>query len=127
MKLEMESMDSATKVSDQALASKMLRGVGLSHEKRVQALIDCGGVDDPARLETVLRVTFPKIGDHERKQGIVLPRAESGRFRSKEPDKAKKKWGYHKHKVHEVELVEPEEREERASVREMLDDDEAED
>ena len=72
VKLEMESMDSASKISDQALASKMLRGAGLSHEKRAQALINCGGVYDPTRLETVLRVTFPKIGDQERKQGHRL-------------------------------------------------------
>ena len=44
VKLEMESMDSASKISDQALASKMLRGVGVPQEKRAQVLINCGGI-----------------------------------------------------------------------------------
>ena len=37
-----------------------------------------GGLYDPLRMETVLRVSFPKIGDYERKQGMVVPRARQG-------------------------------------------------
>ena len=73
VKLEMESMDSGSIISDQALASKMLRGAGLTLDKRAQALIKCGGIYDPERLETVLRVTHPKIADQEKRQDVVQP------------------------------------------------------
>jgi len=73
-KLELEAQDSNLIVSEQQLASKMLRGANLPQEKRAQVLFNCGGVYDPKRMETVLRVTYPRIAEQERRQGIVMPR-----------------------------------------------------
>ena len=73
VKLDMESVDSDSRISDQALASKMLSGAGLTLEKRAQALINCGMIYDPESLEKVLRVTHPKIADQEKKQDVVQP------------------------------------------------------
>ena len=77
-KLDVEAQDSTLVISDRQLASKMLRGAGLPHEKRAQVLFNCGGIYEPLRMETVLRVSFPRIGDFERKQGLVVPRARQG-------------------------------------------------
>ena len=62
------------------------------HEKRAQALINCGGIYDPERLETVLRVTHPKIADQERRQGTIQPRGDAGKFKPRTGFN-KKEWG----------------------------------
>ena len=77
-KLEVEAQDSTLVISDKQLASKMLRGAGLPYDKRAQVLFNCGGVYEPQRMETVLRVSFPRIGESERKLGLVVPRARQG-------------------------------------------------
>ena len=74
-------------------------------------LINCGGIYDPERLETVLRVTFPRIGDHERRLGTVSPGKSTGRFKTKVTQRSTTKMkGWQKgksFKVHEVELDSP--------------------
>ena len=73
-------------------------------------LINCGGLYDPQRLETVLRVSFPRIGDTERKLGTVRPSGISAsRFRAKVTEKRTAKTrGWQKaggrHRVHEVDV-----------------------
>jgi len=74
VRLEVEAHDGAKVISLREMASKMLRGAGLSTEKRAQVLFNCGGRYDPERVETVLRVTYPKLHETERKQGVVVPR-----------------------------------------------------
>ena len=74
-KLDVEAQDITLVISDKQLASKMLRGAGLPQDKKAQVLFNCGGIYEPLRMETVLRVSFPRIGDFERKQGLVVPRA----------------------------------------------------
>ena len=73
--MELQLQDSATTVSDQALASKMVRSSRLSSGQRVQVLFNAGGVYDADRIETVLKVSFPKIQDMERRTGQVVPRS----------------------------------------------------
>ena len=58
-KLEVEAQDRNILISDKQLASKMLRGAVLPQKKRAQVLFNCGGLYDPLRMETVLRVSFP--------------------------------------------------------------------
>ena len=124
----MESMDSGSKISDQALASKMLRGSGLPQEKKAQVLINCGGIYDPSRLETVLRVTFPKIGDHERRQGTMPSRGDnkwktsSGKFPSHRKPGARVQGKFGKHRVHEVEQLEGQEPEDAERASELEED-----
>ncbi len=77
VKLEVEVQYENLIISDKQLASKMLRGAGLPQEKRAQVLFNCGGVCDPLRMETILRVSFPPIGEFERRQGLVVPRSLS--------------------------------------------------
>jgi hypothetical protein len=56
LKAELEANDADCTISDRQLAEKMLRGSGLSREKRSQALFNAGGQCNPKRLEAVLRV-----------------------------------------------------------------------
>ena len=87
----------------------------MTHEKKAQVLINCGGIYDPTRLETVLRVTFPKIGDHERKQGVLPQRGHDSRDGKTRPGGGKgfgkfgRKPGFSKNRVHEVEQCEGQE------------------
>ena len=73
VRLELEAQDPNIVISEKQHASKMMRGAMLPHDKKAQVLFNCGGVYDPLRMETVLRATFPKIGDTERKLGLVVP------------------------------------------------------
>ena len=73
-----EAQDGTLVISDKQLACKMLRGAGLPYDKKAQVLFNCGGVYEPQRMETVLRVSFPRIGESERKLGLVVPRARQG-------------------------------------------------
>ena len=77
VKLELEAQDPALTISDKQYASKMLRGAVLPQDRKAQALFNCGGIYDPLRMETVLRVGFPRIADAERKQGLVVPRSRT--------------------------------------------------
>ena len=60
----------------------------------------------------MLRVTFPKIGDHERKQGVLPQRGHDSRDGKTIPGGGKgfgkfnRKPGYSKNRVHEVEQFE---------------------
>ena len=72
-KWEMDAQDLDINVSQRQLASKMLRESGLPQEKNAQVLYNCGGLYDPQRTETVLRATFPRLGDVQRKFGHVKP------------------------------------------------------
>ena len=74
VRLEVEAHDGAVVISNRLMASKLFRGAGLTTEKRAQVLFNCGGKYDPERMETVLRVTYPKLHETERKQGVVIPK-----------------------------------------------------
>jgi hypothetical protein len=79
VKLELEAQDQYVVASDKHLASKMLRGAGLPHDdEKAQVLFNCGGIYDPLRMETVLRLSFPMTGDSERKRRLVVPRCQQG-------------------------------------------------
>ena len=53
------------------MASKMLRGAGLSHKDKTQVLFNCGGIYDPARMETVLCTMHAHVADSEQRRGVV--------------------------------------------------------
>ena len=78
VKLELETQDTSVVITSKMLASKMLRGAGLIAEKRAQVLFNCGGVYDPDRLETVLRVSFPRVHEQERRAVVPSGRRSSG-------------------------------------------------
>ena len=75
IKLEMEAHDEDVVISAKQMASKMLRGSGLPSEKRAQVLFNAGGKYVPDRIATVLRVTYPRLHEAERRSGLVVPRA----------------------------------------------------
>ena len=54
-RMEVQIQDPNTVISDRSLASKMLRGSGLSQTQRAQVLWNSGGVYDSERMETVLK------------------------------------------------------------------------
>ena len=58
-RLELEAHDMELAVSDQEMASMMLRGANLPQEKRAQVLFDCDGAYASQRMEMVLRVAYP--------------------------------------------------------------------
>ena len=72
-RMELQLQDPASAISDTALASKMLRGAGLSQRERNQTMFNCGGIYDSKRMETVLKVAHSKIHELEKK-GNVLSR-----------------------------------------------------
>jgi hypothetical protein len=115
VKRELEAQDPNIVITDKQWASKMLQGAGLPYDKKAQILFNCGGAYDPLRMETVLRVSFPKIGDYERKQGIVVPRVRQGFSRGKGAGKSAFQKQYEKprdrnlketHEMHEYEEAE---------------------
>ena len=75
IKLEMEAHDEDVVISAKQMASKMLRGSGLPSEKCAQVLFNAGGKYVPDRIATVLRVTYPRLHEAERRSGQVVPRA----------------------------------------------------
>ena len=72
--MEVQTQDPSTTISDRSLASKMLRGSGLPRQARAQVLLNCGGLYDSQRMETVLKVSHGKIQLSERRTGQVIPR-----------------------------------------------------
>ena len=70
-RMELQIEDPASSISDVALASKMLRGSGLSQRERSQVLFNCGGVYDSRRMEVVLKTAHGKL--HETEKRSMLP------------------------------------------------------
>ena len=54
---------------------KLIRCAPLPPNQRAQVLFNCGGILTPDRLETVLRTTFPKLHDMEKRMGPTAPSA----------------------------------------------------
>ena len=102
-RVELLVVDPGKTISDQEMASKMLRGMGLSAKEKAQCLFNCGNIMDPTRMEHVLLVTYPRIGDLERRHGAVPPKAHDF-HKSKHADSDRRKFSsQHKHhRVHEV-------------------------
>ena len=71
-RMELQLEDPTSAISDRALASKMLRGAGLSQRERAQVLFNCGGVYDSKRMEVVLKAAYSKVHDSEKRS--VFPR-----------------------------------------------------
>ena len=71
VKLELGAKYRAVVISDRLMASMILRGSGLSAEKRAQVLFNCGGTLDPGRMETV---TFPHLHEADQRLCQVLPK-----------------------------------------------------
>ncbi len=76
-RMEVEEQDENTKMSNKALAFKLLRGSGLTQAQRAQAFLNSGGSYDLDKLETMLRVTFGHIHEHERYNGQLVPQRRS--------------------------------------------------
>ena len=74
-RMELQLQDSASAISDTALASKMLRGAGLSHKERSQTMFNCGGLYDSKRMETVLKVAHSKLHEQEKKGNVLSRRS----------------------------------------------------
>ena len=74
VKMEVEARGPTVVISKKQHASKMVRGARVAPERRAQAPFNSGGVYDPSRMETVLRVTFPRLHGTERRLGQVEPR-----------------------------------------------------
>ena len=66
-RMEVQLQDPKTSISDDGLASKMLRGSGLSQKVKAQVFFNCGGVYDSKRMETVMKATYGKLHDSERR------------------------------------------------------------
>ncbi len=66
VKLELEVQDQTLVTSDKQLDFSMTR-------RRRSCSFSSRGVYDPLSMQTVLRITFPKIGEFERRQGLVVP------------------------------------------------------
>ena len=79
IKLELACQDSASTLSDVAVASKLLRGARLEPQKKTQVLFNAGGIYNSEKIETVLKVSFPKIQDVEKRLGQVLPMRKPGK------------------------------------------------
>eukprot|EP00959_Pyramimonas_sp_CCMP1952_P113392 2369752-Pyramimonas_sp.AAC.1 len=62
--MELQLEDPTSAISDRALASKMLRGAGLSQKEREQVLFNCGGIYDSKRMEVALKVLRGRSGQH---------------------------------------------------------------
>ena len=61
IKLEIEAQDKEMIISRRQYASKLMRGSGLSLEKRTQVLFNSGGLYEPDRLSAVLRTMHREI------------------------------------------------------------------
>merc|ERR1711965_746951 len=87
-RMELQLQDPASAISDTALASKMLRGAGLTQRESSQTMFNCGGIYDSKRMEMVLKVAHSKIHELERKGNVLsrrptapIPyRSRDGRF-----------------------------------------------
>ena len=72
-RIVLEAQDDNVVISNVQMASKMLRGASVAPEKKSQVLFNSGGVLPPDRMETVLRVTFPKMREIEKRTGQAVP------------------------------------------------------
>ena len=70
--LELRTQDPETVISDKQLASKMLRGSGISQKEQAQVLFNCGGQRDADKTETVLNVTFPRLLSKSGQMGVYV-------------------------------------------------------
>ena len=109
VKMEVEAQDPTVVISKKQHASKTLRGARLAPEKRARALFNASGVHDPIKLETVLRVKYPRLHDTGKRLGQFVPRGRDGdRKRYSSGAKDYTKSGYRskpwkkKHAAHEV-------------------------
>ena len=73
IKLKLEAQDQELVISRRMYASKLMRGTGLSQEKRTQVLFNDGGLYDPDRLSAVLRTAHRDIQDHDERKGKAFP------------------------------------------------------
>ncbi len=73
IKLELEAQDKEMVISRRMYASKLMRGTGLSQEKKTQVLFNVGGLYDPDSLSAVLKTTHKDIQDHDERKGKVYP------------------------------------------------------
>ena len=69
----LEAQDDDVFILNVQMASKMLRGASVAPEKKSHVLFNSGGVLPPDRMETVLRVTFPKMHEIEKRTGQAVP------------------------------------------------------
>ena len=72
-RIVLEAQDDNVVISNVQMASKMLRGASVAPEKKSQVLFNSGGVLPPDRMETVIRVTFPKMHEIEKRTGQAVP------------------------------------------------------
>ena len=102
-----------------------------SRKQRPQVIFNCGGMYDPDRMETVLQVTYPKIGTVEQKHGLVRPSRSVGQRSGSVPKKplfarrtGTTKFKRKVHEVHEVreEDAEPQEQSEYEAESESDED-----
>ena len=68
LKLELREQDTTT-LSDEAVASKVLRGSGLSYKEQYQILPHAGGQHASEPIEAVLKSMYGKHHEGERKLG----------------------------------------------------------
>ena len=117
LRMELIAQDPDSAVSDKSLASKMLRGSGLTRKERAQVLFNCGGTLDSGRVETVLKVTYSDMQLAERKTGQVVShkryeRREESRGRDTKPKHYSKCKPHRKpwtpNRVHEADIIEEE-------------------
>ena len=73
IKLELDAQDIECVISRRMYASKLMRGSGLPSDKRIQVLFHAGGVYDPEKLSTVLRLSHGDIQDHDERKGKAYP------------------------------------------------------
>ena len=84
VRLELQAKDPESTLSDKALASKMLRGSGLTKEAQAQVLWNCCGTYDSQRIETALRVTYKGVQDNVRRiTKLVAERQKEPRGRKR--------------------------------------------
>ena len=61
--------DPDLRVSNKAFANRLLANSGLSQREKTQVYFNAGSGHDPAKIERVLRLSFPNAAETERKQG----------------------------------------------------------
>jgi hypothetical protein len=89
------------------VASKMLRSSRLTVAQRAQVLFKAGGLYNSERIETVLKVSFPKIQDVERRAGQVVPGPRvAARSVVGKNSTRKARSEYPKRRVYEAEVIE---------------------
>ena len=107
-------------ITDRGLASKMIRSSRLTSQQKSQILFNAGGLYDADRIETVLKVSYPRIQDFERKTGQVIPKKP---FRPQPRPSHRQGTGAassrtFRKRVYEVETVEPSEAQDESEGQE---------